>query len=119
MTRPITQVFKPFLLPLLRHPHQIVQHLPLFADLGACQSFDLTEVALDLRQVHPALQIEISDDLRRAQCYRVLADIKVLQGCRGDAERLYSQAVGLARSVGSEREATRIRDAMELLATTA
>ncbi len=55
------------------------------------------------------------NDLRRAQCYRVLADIKVLQGCRTDAERLYSQAVGLARSVGSEREATRIRDAMELL----
>jgi hypothetical protein len=59
------------------------------------------------------------NDLRRAQCYRVLGDIKVLQGCRGDAERLYSQGVGLACSVGSEREATRIRDAMELLVASA
>ena len=59
------------------------------------------------------------NDLRRAQCYRVLGDIKVLQGCRADAERLYSQAIGLARSVGSEREATRIGDAMELLRTVA
>ena len=55
------------------------------------------------------------NDLRRAQCFRVLGDIKVLQGCREDAERFYSQAVGLADSVGSEREATRIRDAMELI----
>ena len=55
------------------------------------------------------------NDLRRAQCYRVLGDIKVLQGWRPDAQRLYSQAIGLACSVGSEREATRIRDAMELL----
>ena len=59
------------------------------------------------------------NDLRRAQCYRVLGDIKVLQGCRADAERLYSQAIGLARSVGSEREATRIGDAMELLKASA
>jgi hypothetical protein len=55
------------------------------------------------------------NDLRRAQCYRVLGDIQVLRGCRGEAERLYFQGVGLARSVGSDREATRIRDAMELL----
>jgi tetratricopeptide (TPR) repeat protein len=55
------------------------------------------------------------NDLRRAQCYRVLADIKVLQGWRPDAQRLYSQAIGLACSVGADREVTRIRDAMELL----
>jgi tetratricopeptide (TPR) repeat protein len=59
------------------------------------------------------------NDLRRAQCYRVLGDIKVLQGFRAEAEHLYSQGVGLARSVGSEREATRIRDAMELLVASA
>ena len=59
------------------------------------------------------------NDLRRAQCYRVLGDIKVLEGCREDAQRLYSQGVGLARSVGSEREATRIRDAMEMLVASA
>jgi tetratricopeptide (TPR) repeat protein len=59
------------------------------------------------------------NDLRRAQCYRVLGDIKVLEGCRDEAQRLYSQGVGLARSVGSEREATRIRDAMELLVASA
>jgi tetratricopeptide (TPR) repeat protein len=55
------------------------------------------------------------NDLRRAQCLRVLGDIKVLQGSRAEAETLYSQAADLAQSVGSEREATRIRDAMEVL----
>ena len=58
------------------------------------------------------------NDLRRAQCYRVLADIKVLQRRPTDAERLYGQALGLARSVGSELEAARIRDAMEVLRAT-
>ena len=33
-----------------RHAHQVVQHLPLLADFGAGQPFDLAEVALDLRE---------------------------------------------------------------------
>ena len=82
------------------------------ACLSATRRLDQAEsLALDALRY---FEIE-ENDLRRAQCYRVLADIKVLQGCRSDAPRLYSQAIGLASSVGSEREATRIRDAMELL----
>lgn len=54
------------------------------------------------------------NDLRRAQCYRVLGDILVMRGRKGDAQRNYKQALGLAQSVGSEREEARIRDCMEL-----
>src|SRR5687768_2964261 len=54
------------------------------------------------------------NDLRRAQCYRVLGDIKVLQRFPREAAEMYGRGLGLAQSVGSEREAQRIRDAMEL-----
>ena len=59
------------------------------------------------------------NDLRRAQCYRVLGDIKLLQGAREDARQMYVRGLGLAQSVGSEREAMGIRDAMELVAEAA
>jgi ATP/maltotriose-dependent transcriptional regulator MalT len=55
------------------------------------------------------------NDLRRAQCYRVLGDIKMLQAFPREAQQMYGRALGLATSVGSEREALRIRDAMELV----
>ena len=54
------------------------------------------------------------NDLRRAQCYRVLGDIKLLQSAPKEAREMYAQALGLAQSVGSEREAMQIRDAMEV-----
>lgn len=54
------------------------------------------------------------NELRRAQCCRVVADIKVLQGARHEAQVMYARALGLAESVGSEREMLRIRDAMEV-----
>jgi tetratricopeptide (TPR) repeat protein len=56
------------------------------------------------------------NDLRRAQAYRVLGDMEVLKGDRDAAQNAYVRAIGLAQSVGSERETQRIRDAMELLA---
>ena len=56
------------------------------------------------------------NDLRRAQAYRVLGDIELLKGDRGAAHDAYGRGIGLAESVGSERETQRIRDAMELLA---
>jgi tetratricopeptide (TPR) repeat protein len=56
------------------------------------------------------------NDLRRAQCYRILGDIKLLQGVPEAALAMYGRGLGLAESVGSEREALRIRDAMELAA---
>ena len=59
------------------------------------------------------------NDLRRAQCYRVLGDIKVLQGASDEAQAMYGRALGLAQSVGSEREVLRIRDAMMVAAAAA
>jgi tetratricopeptide (TPR) repeat protein len=66
---------------------------------------------------HDALRyFEIEEnDLRRTQCYRVLGDIKLLQGDREEAHNMYARALGLAQSVGSERETLLIRDAMELV----
>jgi len=55
------------------------------------------------------------NDLRRAQCYRVLGDIKLLQGAPKEAHEMYAHALGLAQSVGSEREVMQIQDAMELV----
>ena len=55
------------------------------------------------------------NDLRRAQCYRVLGDIKLLQSARDVAVDMYGRALGLAQSVGSDREVGRIRDALELV----
>jgi hypothetical protein len=40
----------------------------------------------------------------------------VLKGERDAAQKAYVLAIGLAQSVGSDREMQRIRDAMELLA---
>ena len=51
-----------------------------------------------------------TNDLRRAQCMRVLGDVKLLAGEREEARRLYGQALELAESVGSEREVSRLRD---------
>ena len=59
------------------------------------------------------------NDLRRAQCYRVLGDIKLLQCAREAALDMYSRGLGLAQSVGSEREMLRIRDALELASAAA
>ncbi len=59
------------------------------------------------------------NDLRRAQAYRVLGDIKVLQGASDEAQAMYGRALGLAQSVGSEREVLRIRDAMMVAAPAA
>lgn len=57
-----------------------------------------------------------TNDLRRAQCMRVLGDVKMLAGDRDEARRLYEQALQLAESVGAEREVSRLHDCL-LLAT--
>jgi tetratricopeptide (TPR) repeat protein len=57
------------------------------------------------------------NDLRRAQCMRVLGDIKIRQGEASEARRYYRQALGLAQSVGSELEMGRITDCLELVAS--
>jgi tetratricopeptide (TPR) repeat protein len=57
--------------------------------------------------------------LRRAQCRRTLADIKVLQGNREEAARLYKLALALAEQAGSDREIARIRDSMNSLVNAA
>ena len=54
------------------------------------------------------------NDLRRAQCLRVIGDLKVMRGERTDARLAYADALQLAESVGSEVESSRIRDCLEL-----
>ena len=54
------------------------------------------------------------NDLRRAQCYRVLGDLKLLQREPAEAVDMYGRALSLAQTVGSEREVMRIRDALEV-----
>ena len=53
-----------------------------------------------------------SNDLRRAQCMRVLGDVKLLSGDRDEARRLYAQALQLAESVQAEREVSRLLDCL-------
>src|SRR5688572_9026332 len=50
-------------LSLLRRTYQIIDHLPLFANLGSRPPFNLSKTALNLRQVRLALRIDISHDL--------------------------------------------------------
>jgi ATP/maltotriose-dependent transcriptional regulator MalT len=59
------------------------------------------------------------NNLRRAQCFRILADFKIMQGETAGARELYERALELAVSVGSEWEASRVRDAMELASAAA
>lgn len=54
------------------------------------------------------------NNLRRAQCLRVIGDLKILRGERTAARPAYLQALQLAESVGSELESSRIRDCLEL-----
>ena len=55
------------------------------------------------------------NDLRRAQCYRVLGDVRLYAGEKGEARRLYVEAMRLADRVGSDREVARLRDCLELV----
>ena len=71
---------------------------------------DARQLALDALRY---FEIE-ENDLRRAQCYRVLGDIDMIEGARTEACENYVRALGLAKTVGSEREALRIQDALEL-----
>lgn len=54
-------------------------------------------------------------ELRRAQCLRVLGDIKLLKAEHDEARMLYEQAEGLARRVGADREIGRLEDCRVLL----
>lgn len=56
------------------------------------------------------------NELRRAQCYRILGDVKLFAGERQEARRLYEEGLRLAVHVGSEREADRLRDCLLLAA---
>jgi tetratricopeptide (TPR) repeat protein len=71
-----------------------------------------------VREALRYFEVEESD-LRRAQASRALGDIKVLQGDREEAGRLYSRGLTLAQQVGAEREVSRIRDSMETLGISA
>lgn len=55
-----------------------------------------------------------ANDLRRAQCLRVMGDIRLLAGDPGEARLLYQQAYQAAEQVGSEREMSRLRDCLEI-----
>jgi tetratricopeptide (TPR) repeat protein len=57
--------------------------------------------------------------LRQAQCNRYLANVKLLQGDRAEAARLYSLALELATHVGAEAEISRIRESIEKLGNAA
>lgn len=57
-----------------------------------------------------------ANDLRRAQCLRVLGDVRMIAGEREEARRMYAEALRLAEQVGSEREASRMRDCLLLAA---
>jgi tetratricopeptide (TPR) repeat protein len=56
------------------------------------------------------------NELRRAQCLRVLGDVKLLRGDHEEAGLLYDQAMALATHVGADREVSRLDDCRELLA---
>lgn len=54
------------------------------------------------------------NDLRRAQCLRVLGDVRMLQGQREEARKLYGEALRLASAVQNEFEVSRLQDCLEL-----
>ncbi|MGH7663548.1 MAG: hypothetical protein ACRENI_04530 [Gemmatimonadaceae bacterium] len=54
-------------------------------------------------------------ELRLAQCYRVLGDVRTMRGEQRHAFDAYTRALGLAEAAGAHREVSRIRDCMQLL----